>query len=418
MELKIIIIFSLLLSAGTTTLLSLHSVKKLRNAGTAGYMGLMVTTTLYSLGYALELHQTTLAGIRFALKIEYLGIASIPAFWLILAIQYTGKEKWLSKSVCGLIFIVPLITMVLHFTNSYHHLFYSSLTLNTAAPFPLAAITRGPWYYINLFYTNFAFILGNILFFRMMQSTHGPFRIQATLMFLTSLIPWSGHIIYQLGYAPYGIDIVPFTLAITGPCFALALFRYRMFFLVPIARDKIFEEMRDPVIVLDNADRIADFNLSAQSLFHRLDRHKIGHPLKTALPALLISPPVLNDNLHREIIIKKNDIPLAFHTSFAPILSRNKKTIGHILTFYDITEQKKLLSTLKNLATTDELTRIYNRRHFMEKSKEELTRARRYDCPTALILIDLDFFKKSTIATATMWGISFLNMGWTSSHQV
>lgn len=48
---------------------------------------------------------------------------------------------------------------------------------------------------------------------------------------------------------------------------------------------------------------------------------------------------------------------------------------------------------LAQLATTDALTQLCNRRHFNAKLEDELQRARRFGHPLALVLFDLDHFK-------------------------
>lgn len=66
----------------------------------------------------------------------------------------------------------------------------------------------------------------------------------------------------------------------------------------------------------------------------------------------------------------------------------------------EITKQKVLedqlnsrLATLSELALTDELTKVANRRCFVESTNTELGRCQRQDLPSALLLLDLDFFK-------------------------
>jgi len=49
---------------------------------------------------------------------------------------------------------------------------------------------------------------------------------------------------------------------------------------------------------------------------------------------------------------------------------------------------------LEDISITDELTRIYNRRYFMERLKLEVKRAARYGAPLSLLMIDVDLFKK------------------------
>ena len=60
----------------------------------------------------------------------------------------------------------------------------------------------------------------------------------------------------------------------------------------------------------------------------------------------------------------------------------------------NITRRKQLEERLKTLAETDELTGLYNRRVFLQRAAEELTRGHRYGQPLHLALIDLDHFKQ------------------------
>ncbi len=60
----------------------------------------------------------------------------------------------------------------------------------------------------------------------------------------------------------------------------------------------------------------------------------------------------------------------------------------------DITERKRMLEELRYLATTDGLTGLYNRRHFLELCERELLRSRRYRSEIGLLMLDADHFKK------------------------
>ncbi len=64
-----------------------------------------------------------------------------------------------------------------------------------------------------------------------------------------------------------------------------------------------------------------------------------------------------------------------------------------IVVMEDTTERKALQEQLHTFATTDELTALINRRHFFEIAKKELARAVRYNKPTSILMIDIDYFK-------------------------
>ncbi len=53
---------------------------------------------------------------------------------------------------------------------------------------------------------------------------------------------------------------------IMGPILFIALFRYIMLDLTPIARSIVFDEIKDPTFVLDNENRLVDHNHTAENL--------------------------------------------------------------------------------------------------------------------------------------------------------
>ncbi len=78
----------------------------------------------------------------------------------------------------------------------------------------------------------------------------------------------------------------------------------------------------------------------------------------------------------------------------AALLMQNGVEIGSVGFFQDLTEQKRLEARLKQLANTDDLTGLYNRRHFHAVLNIEVDRAHRYRRPLSLICADIDGFKR------------------------
>jgi diguanylate cyclase (GGDEF)-like protein len=57
-------------------------------------------------------------------------------------------------------------------------------------------------------------------------------------------------------------------------------------------------------------------------------------------------------------------------------------------------ENAQLFSEIQQLAITDPLTRIFNRRQFFDLAEQEFERTRRYGRPLSIIMFDIDLFKK------------------------
>ena len=72
---------------------------------------------------------------------------------------------------------------------------------------------------------------------------------------------------------------------LTGCVYFTTLFRYRLFDLLPIARDVLIERMSDGAIVLDSAGRILDINPAAQQAEYqaRVELHKTNQSLAARL---------------------------------------------------------------------------------------------------------------------------------------
>ncbi|HEY5717413.1 MAG TPA: diguanylate cyclase [Motiliproteus sp.] len=76
------------------------------------------------------------------------------------------------------------------------------------------------------------------------------------------------------------------------------------------------------------------------------------------------------------------------------ILAPTGEVIGSAVLLRDITEEKKLENQLRELSTTDALTKLFNRRHLDETLDAELKRARRYKLDLSILMFDVDHFKR------------------------
>ncbi len=89
------------------------------------------------------------------------------------------------------------------------------------------------------------------------------------------------------------------------------------------------------------------------------------------------------DGRNHDVVVSK----IAWH-------SRDDRPEGVIGVMLDITERKQMEAELRRLATTDALTGIFNRRHFMATATIEAERARRHHRSLAGLMLDIDHFKR------------------------
>lgn len=94
-----------------------------------------------------------------------------------------------------------------------------------------------------------------------------------------------------------------------------------------------------------------------------------------------------------DIKVDSNGQQLVFHEVKQPLFNKKGKLIGLIGISTEITEEYHLRSELEQLANTDPLTDLFNRRSFTAFSEHEFSRAMRYFSPLSLMMIDIDLFK-------------------------
>lgn len=300
----------------------------------------LLTVAIYQFGYAFELLQATIEWIKFWIKVEYLGIVFLPLAWLIFALNFTGYRDKIKKFNIKLLFIMPVIILIMNYTNDYHHLFYVDLSINYDGIFPIARIVKGPWYWINITYTYAIMFIGLAVFISAYFKSILIVRKQIILLIIAWVIPWVSDIIYMLKLVPFELDLCPLAFTIAGIISSYAILHYRLIKLTPIAIEKVFSNMSEGVIILDNQNNVVNFNHSARKIICQLnyidDRDKKIEKLLIEYEEILN---ILNrTNEENLITIRNGDILKFYKLDVNSIYTNAGRIIGRILIFNDVTE--------------------------------------------------------------------------------
>lgn len=159
----------------------------------------------------------------------------------------------------------------------------------------------------------------------------------------------------------------------------------------------------DPIIAINPAGVIILFNTAAEQLLgysseEVIDQLSISRVYATADHARHIKK-LLHASSDRQIqgqetqLISSNGRIIDIRLS-AKLIMRGGEEFGSIGFFHDLTETKQLQLKLKQMSVTDNLTGLYNQRHFLAVLETEMERAKRHRRPLNLICIDLDNFKQ------------------------
>jgi hypothetical protein len=208
------------------------------NPGAKSFVALMLSVGIYSVCYYLQIHSSTMSAMFFWLKIIYLCMAPLPALWFIFVIQYTKRDSWLNISRIAVLFVIPIITCIMVYTNNYHHFLFRSLSMELKDGLNVLSYVAGPWFWVDIIYLNLSVLIGNFILLQTWRHTPEPLNRQYAAMFLGSLAPWLGLVIYVSGHSPLNLDLSSFGMIITGLVYTFSLIHYHIFEVVSVTNVK------------------------------------------------------------------------------------------------------------------------------------------------------------------------------------
>ncbi|KKI90181.1 diguanylate cyclase [Bacillus sp. SA1-12] len=324
---------------------------------------------------------------------EYLAIPFIPVCLLFMSFDYTGQK--LKPWITYFILVIPLITIFLHSTNDLHHFYYTSMELRSDSPSPIIKLEGGPWFFVHSIFLFLCIMISVInLISQLKEQVLFQFRMQILTMVVGLLLPIIANFFYLNDMSPYGIDLGPVSMSLSFLFHGAALVSFQMFNVAPIARNYVFESMKEGVIVLNHKNAIVDYNISMKSVLPTLHKHVIGQSIINVLnESPKLAKMIINEkDCDYETCIDEKQI--YYQIRFSPILNKHTQLIGKMITFVDVTDKVIMQRKLKKLASIDGLTQVFNRTYFLKKSDSIFEALRLTGGSAAIIMFDIDYFKK------------------------
>lgn len=348
------------LSLGLFALLNRRDIKGVRS-----FMISMFVVTIWSAGNAMEMASCDFSAKLFWANVQYFAYCYSPVALLALCMEFTGYDRWVETKKVLWFAVLPTIIFFLVWTDPLHGLIRYDLHMDYSGAFPVIAKKYGPLFFIHALYSHALNILSLILLIRTIFLKNTVYRKQATALLLGISLIVIPNILYISGRSPVQrVDLTPIFFAPAGLIVAWAIFRYKLFDVVPVARATVIETMDAGVMVLDLQNRVLDINpafadivgMSASAASTR----QVGE-VCAGIPDLLHV--CINKSYTRsEFSIGKNELARVYEAWLSPLTDNKGLLIGRLVVAYDITARKlaqqEYLKQQWKMAVTEERERM------------------------------------------------------------
>jgi len=305
---------------------------------------------LWSVGTLLEVDYQYATGVVYIqfVHICYIGICLMP-----IALLYLGmailRPDWDPRPVHAAFLIIPVISIVMVFTDSLHHLFFVNFSLHSSEA------VYGAYYYFHSVYSYGCIFAAVILMIIASIRNSGLFSMQSLLVIIGIVLTAVPNIMYSFGIAdlPFSVSVAAFTITILF--LMIAFWKYRFIRSLPITLRQVVDLISDGYLVVDSHLCIIAYNKTLMRLFPESEIIQLGADLKTFAERYFsdISYEQILE-LQEQAAARQETVSTEAHISedlcvsieITPVMQRNLHT-GSIFLLKDITQAKLLIEASK-----------------------------------------------------------------------
>ena len=216
--------------------------------------------------------------------LKYVGLVVLAPAAIIFVLQYAGRLRRPSPVLLGLLAVEPLMILVALAIPATRHLFQTCLP--SQAPGSAPMVRYGPLFWVHFVYFNAATWLCLGAFVETMARTSRPYHRQSALLLGSLALPLGANLLTTLNLGPFDrFDLPPFAFLLTVVFLGLAVFRFHLLDLRPIARGRIFQTIGEGVVVLDLGGKVIEANLAAERLLGQPLARVVAQPGERVAPA-------------------------------------------------------------------------------------------------------------------------------------
>jgi diguanylate cyclase (GGDEF)-like protein len=276
-------------------------------------------------------------------KFSYVGVFNCLPLFLLFVIHYFEFKQHITRFAIILLWTIPVVVIGLAATNEMHNLIWSGMTTPPDAPFGTLVYLRGPLYWLGVGYNYvLSLTMAVLLYLKYRKSRFSVYRNQALIICLSIIPPFLTNILYILRLPAFQyLDFTPFGFFLTGLMLFIGLTKFRLLEIAPIARDLLFDNLSDGIIVLDKNDCLADINVNGKTFLKIPEEDWKGVHILDGL----INLPRLKTALGKQkdfLIESKSDAKTTMEIEGKKITKEDGSSTGWLIAIRDISTRKKM----------------------------------------------------------------------------
>jgi PAS domain S-box-containing protein len=334
-------LFLLLLIAGVVGVITFFFLLKFRkSADVKFWLVWQVAASIWAFTYAFEYAATNLETKIFWSKLSYFGIVYLATSFLFFSLAFSSNYKYLKKQYIIPLYLIATLFILSPYTNDIHHLHWRSYSITPETN--TTSYVYGPLFWLMVLFIYAQLFIGIVIILQLFNRLSGYYKRQVLLLFISALLPLFGNFIYIFHINPLpGFDWTPFSFLITGILIAINVSQFRMFDLVPFARNKLIDVIPDAIAIIDKSMRIADCNAVFAALINSTEKQVLGNPVDQLFSHRipLIQEVLRHDEFRTEISRTVDGEVQYFDLQINSLFDYKKQQSGRLVILKDITRR-------------------------------------------------------------------------------
>ncbi len=338
--------------------LAMRTGRKLNVTGMPALFAMIVFFLIWVVGNIIESNVTSFQWMLWGRNFQQIGVFITPLCTFYFSMSYTSSKKL--KPFAYVITVIQIISVLLIFTDQFHHLMRVSVELQQDAVFGRALVVDSTTLGTVLVAFNFCIPLIALgILFMFVRSVSRSLKRQLWLIIISILSTFVVAVIQSTVLSDLNINIpIPVLNVPSVLLLSYAVLRRGFVEVTPTVISKVFEVIDQGIIVIDCNGSVVEFNKRAAELMRAVNRPellRIGSPVSSVLydaNKTIEQEEFSPDAFPAELTNPQRTIRLSL--AYHKLEHSGRRPIGYVFVLTDIT-------MLREMAEVDALTGVYNR---------------------------------------------------------